>query len=129
MFLDHVSLGVRDLARATAFYAAALKPLGYVCDYAGEDMAGFGAPGRPQLWLGPYEAGDRRASGPAAGAHIAFRAASRADVDAFHAAALKAGAKDNGAPGLRPQYDPDYYGAFVTDLDGHHIEAVCRLPK
>jgi len=89
----------------------------------GYEGCGFGPPGKPAFWVG-------RGTGEAGrGMHIAFVATSRADVDAFHATALAAGAMDNGAPGLRPHYHPNYYGAFVIDPDGHNIEAVCHAPE
>ena len=126
--LDHVGIPVSDYARSRGFYLQVLRPLGYdlVMEVSsqqtgGESGAGFGAGGRPQFWIG---------SGmPIKGrVHFAFMAKDRAAVDAFHAAALRAGGKDNGAPGLRPHYHANYYGAFVLDPDGHNIEAVCRLP-
>ena len=126
--IDHVGITVADLARSRAFYIAALAPLGFVpvMDLTQEQTGtyegtGFGLPGRPQFWI---DGGDARSGAM----HIAFVAGSRADVDAFHAAALAAGGSDNGAPGLRPHYHPNYYGAFVFDPDGHNIEAVCHLP-
>jgi catechol 2,3-dioxygenase-like lactoylglutathione lyase family enzyme len=115
---DHVGIKVADLEASKAFYAAALKPLGHVAGYADASCAGFGPEGAAALWLYPAPA----AVGP--GTHLAFRAADRTAVDRFHAAALKAGGRDNGAPGLRPDYSPTYYAAFVLDLDGHNIEAV-----
>jgi len=115
---DHLGLKVVDLERSRAFYAAVLKPLGHVPGYADEGCAGFGPQGAPALWL--YAT--TKPVGP--GTHVAFRAADRAAVDRFHAAALKAGGRDNGAPGPRPDYGPTYYAAFVLDPDGHNIEAV-----
>ena len=120
---DHIGLAVRDLAKTRAFYTAALAPLGLGVQW--DKMPGvvaFGAPGRPQLWFG--DKGD----GPT-GVHIALVAANRAQVDAFHAAAIAAGGRDNGAPGLRPEYHPNYYGAFVFDPDGHNLEAVCHTAE
>jgi len=126
--LDHLGLSVGDFARSRAFYVAALAPLGYgpVKDVTreqtgGYEGTGFGPPGRPQFWIGT---GDQRGGK----VHVAFVASDRAAVDAFHRAALAAGGTDNGAPGLRPHYHPDYYGAFVLDPDGHNIEAVCHAP-
>ncbi|WP_374469276.1 VOC family protein [Phenylobacterium sp.] len=118
--LDHVSLNVSDYAAAQAFYDAALKPLG-LARMAGDGAhyAGYGD-SRPFFWIGQGRGG--------AAAHVAFGAAERATVDAFHAAAMAAGGRDNGAPGLRAQYHPDYYGAFVLDPDGNNIEAVCHRP-
>jgi catechol 2,3-dioxygenase-like lactoylglutathione lyase family enzyme len=118
---DHLGLNVRDLARTRAFYTAALAPLGFVIGYDRDDTLAFGPPGRPRLWFAARP-------GAPTGVHIALAAETRAQVDAFHAAALAAGGKDNGAPGLRPQYRPDYYGAFVIDPDGHNLEAVCHAP-
>jgi catechol 2,3-dioxygenase-like lactoylglutathione lyase family enzyme len=113
---DHVGFNVADFARSLAFYEAALAPLGLRILAKGEAWAMLGGPdGR--LWIG--------AMGPAATPiHMAFRATDRAAVGAFHAAALAAGGQDNGGPGLRTQYSPDYYAAFVLDPDGHNIEAV-----
>ena len=109
---DHISLSVRDLAKTRAFYTAALAPLGLSVQWdAMPGVIAFGPPGRPRLWF------TEKADGPT-GVHIALTAANRAQVDAFHAAALAAGGKDNGAPGLRPQYHPNYYGAFVIDPMG-----------
>ena len=114
----HIGLAVRDLGKTRAFYTAALAPLGIVVAYEKDGLVAFGHPGRPRLWF--YGRGD----GPT-GVHIALVAESRAQVNAFHAAALAAGGVDNGAPGLRPHYTPTYYGAFVFDPDGHNLEAVC----
>jgi catechol 2,3-dioxygenase-like lactoylglutathione lyase family enzyme len=121
--LDHVSIAVRDLKRSIAFYEAALAPLGmkqlmaYGDDGEGPRHVGFGPDQKPIFWLGLGE--------PIAGyVHVAFQASDREIVDAFHKAALAAGGKDNGAPGLRPHYHPGYYGAFVLDPDGCNIEAV-----
>lgn len=114
--IDHLSLRVRDLDKSKAFYAAALAPLGYTVMMEFPGVAGLGEGGKPDFWIGGGPAGEPT--------HIAFRAASRELVDAFHKAALAAGAKDNGAPGVRPQYHPAYYGAFVLDPDGNNIEAV-----
>ena len=116
---DHVGLNVADLASAIAFYRAALTPLGYPCCSEDASGAGFGPPDAPGLWL---HAGGR---GPSRNVHLAFRAPNRAAVDAFHAAALAAGARDYGAPGLRTDYAPTYYAAFVLDAEGNNLEAVC----
>ena len=125
---DHMGLGTADYQRATAFYDAALPPLGirqlYVVPKeftAGVDVVGYGRE-RPMFWV----AGQNPTSGKL---HIAFAAETRAQVDAFYEAALKAGGKDNGPPGLRPHYDKDYYGAFILDPDGFNVEAVCRAPE
>lgn len=118
--IDHVKLFVSDPGRSRAFYEAALQPLGYrVLIDRGDDGVGMGRD-RPELWLAPGE--------PQTVAHVALRAEDRETVDAFHAAALAAGARDNGAPGPRPQYHPTYYGAFVLDPDGTNLEAVCHAP-
>lgn len=125
--LDHIGFAVRDYVRSKAFYETVLATLGYrliveVGPEQGADghHAGFGA-GKPDFWIGEGRP-------PIGNLHVAFAAADRAAVDAFHAAALAAGATDNGAPGLRPHYHANYYGAFVLDPDGHNIEAVCHRP-
>jgi catechol 2,3-dioxygenase-like lactoylglutathione lyase family enzyme len=115
---DHIGLSVRDLGKTRDFYTEALAPLGLRLQYDQDDVAAFGPPGKWALWF--YGKGD----GPT-GVHIALKAATRAQVDAFYAAAIAAGGKDNGPPGLRPHYTPTYYGAFVFDPDGHNLEAVC----
>jgi catechol 2,3-dioxygenase-like lactoylglutathione lyase family enzyme len=119
---DHIGFSVRDLAKTRAFCTAALAPLGFVLGRDRDGVIAFGPPGRPRLWF--HGTGD----GPT-GVHIALTAETRAQVNAFHAAALAAGGKDNGAPGLRPQYSPNYYGAFVFDPDGHNLEAVCHAAE
>ncbi|PKL77297.1 MAG: glyoxalase/bleomycin resistance/extradiol dioxygenase family protein [Candidatus Melainabacteria bacterium HGW-Melainabacteria-1] len=123
--LDHIGLRVSNFERSKAFYEQVLKPLGYGVEMAfeheGISAAGFGSQGKPSFWISEGQ--------PAEGLHLAFAASNRAAVDAFYAAALAAGATDNGAPGPRPQYHPGYYGAFVLDLDGHNIEAVCHRPE
>ncbi len=124
--IDHISLSVTDLDRAKAFYVKALAPLGLGVALeipksitGNVDIIGIGKNHKGELWLSP--------NGPQTpSTHIAFLAASRAEVDAFYVAALAAGGKDNGAPGVRPHYHADYYGAFVLDPDGHNIEAVCH---
>ena len=116
--IDHIILQVSDLERSAAFYEKALAPLGYELNTNFEGFRGFGRDGLVDFWV---TAGT--ADTPV---HVAFRAASRAAVDAFHAAALAAGGRDHGTPGLRSHYHPDYYGAFVLDPDGHNVEAVCR---
>lgn len=120
--LDHVSIGVRDLARTRDFYDAALAPLGYRRGHADDTQLGYGD-ARLQFWVAVSSCPvpDDRESG----LHFCFAAPTRASVDAFHAAALKAGGKDNGAPGLREAYGPNYYAAFVIDPDGYRIEAYC----
>ena len=119
--IDHMTLTVRDMARSRSFYARALAPLGCRVLMEFGEMCGFGDD-QPFLWMKP---GDP----PTTPQHIAFTARRRADVDAFHAAALAAGARDNGAPGLRPDYHPSYYAAFVIDPDGHNLEAVTHRPE
>jgi catechol 2,3-dioxygenase-like lactoylglutathione lyase family enzyme len=127
--IDHVGFPVSDYARLKAFYAHALAPLGYTLimevgpqqTESGSPAAGFGINGKPDFWIG----GEGGLNGVL---HIAIVAKDRAAVDAFHRAALAAGGKDNGAPGLRPHYHANYYGAFVLDPDGHNVEAVCHAP-
>ena len=121
--LGHLSFGVTGLERAIAFYDAALAPLGLTRLWTTDDAAGYGPPGRGDILALKRRAG-ARAPGP--GFHLAFNAPSRDAVDAFHAAALKAGGSDNGAPGLRPHYGPTYYAAFVIDPEGYPLEAVCK---
>ena len=119
--LDHISLGVSDLERSRAFYKAALEPLGLGPIFDFDEATGYGRDGNPFFWIG----GSANAT-PELGLHVAFGAASHDAVHAFHAAAMSAGAQDNGGPGPRPEYTPTYYAAFVIDPDGHRIEAVCR---
>lgn len=114
--IDHLSIGVTDLAKSKAFYEAALKPLGYQVKIEMENAICFGADGG-DLWIGAMEPNK---------IHLAFNAKDRATVDEFYEAAMKAGGVDNGAPGLRPHYHENYYGAFVFDPDGSNIEAVCH---
>jgi len=116
---DHLGFRVRDVEASRKFYLAALAPLGVGVAMEGPYGVGLGRGGKPSLWLSQGEP-------PVSPLHIAFTARNRAEVDAFHAAALAAGGKDNGAPGLRPHYHPNYYGAFAIDPDGHNIEAVCH---
>jgi len=127
--LDHIGFPVSDFLRSKVFYAQVLAPLGYVLikevdlsDEAGPGgYAGFGQT-QPRFWIGTGR--------PLTGRlHVAFAARDRAEVRAFYAAALAAGAQDNGPPGLRPHYHANYYGAFVLDPDGHNIEAVTHLPE
>ncbi|MFI4935381.1 MAG: VOC family protein [Caulobacterales bacterium] len=126
--LDHVSLAVADFARARAFYDRALSPLGIAAvmtvsaeESGGQAFMGYGSEGQPYFWIsgGPPLTGRL---------HVAFTAKDRPTVDAFYQAAIAAGGRDNGAPGVRPHYHPNYYGAFVLDPDGHNIEAVCHAP-
>ncbi|WP_048647750.1 VOC family protein [Nitratireductor soli] len=126
--IDHIGIKVVDFDRAKAFYDQAMAPLGaslmmmVPAEFTGGRKVGGYGRDRPVYWLSEGEtASDAK--------HVAFTARSRAEVDAFHAAALAAGGRDNGAPGLRPHYHPDYYGAFVFDPDGNNIEAVCHRPE
>lgn len=134
--IDHIGVTVRDLQVSKAFYDAAFAPLGIAVvmsvsaqETGGAAFIGYGATedrrdiqaGKPSFWVSQGDA----VTGPM---HVAFLAASRSQVDAFHAAALAAGGRDNGAPGLRPHYHPNYYGAFVLDLDGRNVEAVYHAP-
>ena len=119
--IDHIVLNVRDLGRSRRFYAAALMPLGYRMAKELTAGVGFGVGPRADIWLW-------RRDPPVAGVHVALLCATRSMVDAFHVAALAAGGRDNGAPGPRPIYHPDYYGAFILDPDGHNFEAVCHEP-
>ena len=116
---DHIGLKVKDIDAAVRFYAAALAPLGHVLCARDDSYAGFGPAGEPALWL--YSARD--SAGP--GTHVAFRAPDRAAVDRFHAGGLEAGGRDHGRPGLRADYSPAYYAAFLLDPDGNNVEAVC----
>jgi catechol 2,3-dioxygenase-like lactoylglutathione lyase family enzyme len=120
--INHVSIGVRDLARTKRFYDAALTPLGYTC--LSEDAASLGY-GRDVVAFWISQTDSPVPPNEASGLHICFDAPTRKGVDAFHAAALNAGGRDNGAPGLREAYGPDYYAAFVIDPDGYRIEAYC----
>ena len=127
--LDHIGIKVSDLDRSVDFYSATLAPLGVneqmrvpgaLTGYG--DVVGYGAAGKPEIWL----SGGGRTQPHV---HIALVAENRAAVDAFYAAALAAGGTDNGPPGIREHYHPNYYGAFVLDPDGHNIEAVCHRPE
>lgn len=129
--IDHVTILVSDYRRSVKFYLQALKPLGYAMTLELDDVtypqlpsaffAGLGVEGKADLWLRP--------STMVAPTHIAFRARTRAMVDAFYQEALAAGGTANGEPGLRTSYHPNYYGAFVLDPDGHNVEAVCHTPE
>jgi len=121
--LDHVSIGVRDLAKARRFYDKALKALGYSALYSNEETVGYGATA-PQFWVSAVPA--PVPADPRSGLHVSFVAPNPAAVDAFHAAALSAGGRDNGKPGLRPDYGPHYYAAFAVDPDGFRVEAHCE---
>ena len=121
--LNHVSIGVSDIARTRRFYDAALQPLGYRCLSEGATSLGYGDEG-VGLWIGAAER--PVPADEASGLHFCFTAPTRQSVDAFHAAALRNGGRDNGRPGLRKDYGPGYYAAFVIDPDGYRIEAYCN---
>lgn len=123
--IDHVGLSVSDYERGKTFYAAALGPLGHELLMEVTEVgpwAGFGVAGKPDFWITGGAATTPRV-------HIAFRVPDRASMRAFYDAAIKARARDNGPPGLRPEYHPSYFGAFVIDPDGHNLEAVCHDPE
>jgi len=129
IMIDHIGLAVSNMERAKAFYLNALKPLGIGVimevsaeETGGDAHAGFGKDNKAFFWIGT---GNK----PKGGAHVAFTAQTRPEVDSFYRAALAAGGLDNGAPGLRPYYHKHYYGAFVLDPDGNNIEAVCHRPE
>jgi catechol 2,3-dioxygenase-like lactoylglutathione lyase family enzyme len=126
--IDHTGLSASDFDKSKAFYTKALSAIGYAllmefpASVTGNtDVAGFGEPPKPDFWI--YKG---VANNPPV--HVAFRVSSRATVDAFYKAAMAAGGRDNGAPGVRPHYHEHYYGAFVLDPDGNNIEAVCHSP-
>jgi catechol 2,3-dioxygenase-like lactoylglutathione lyase family enzyme len=126
--LDHIGFAVSDYARSREFYRRALAPLGIdlimevdAAVTGADSHAGFGSSGKPYFWIGTGTPGGR--------IHVAFTAVDRTMVRAFYDAALAAGGRDNGPPGLRSHYHPHYFGAFVLDPDGHNIEAVCHLPE
>jgi catechol 2,3-dioxygenase-like lactoylglutathione lyase family enzyme len=123
--LGHISLGVRDLKKATAFYDATMDALGFARVFTGQRASGYGFRGTAQdkLLLNLSTEGARP---PGEGFHLAFDAPSREAVDRFYEAALASGGRDNGPPGLRTHYGPNYYAAFVIDPDGYRIEAVCQ---
>ena len=122
MIIDHIGLAVSDHAKSKSFYSKALLPLGIKEVKESKGWSGFGKDGKPEFWFGI----GRGVQQPT---HIAFSANSRKEVDAFYQAAIGAGAKDNGSPGIRAEYHPNYYAAFVFDPDGHNIEAVCHKPE
>ncbi len=126
--IDHIGLSVSDYEKSKAFYSRALAPLGYTFlfeapkERSGDiDVGGFGIAPKPDFWIDG-------AGKPSPKLHVCFRAESHAAVDAFYNAALAVGGRDNGAPGVRSHYHPNYYGAFIFDPDGHNIEAVCHDP-
>jgi catechol 2,3-dioxygenase-like lactoylglutathione lyase family enzyme len=119
--LDHIGITVADYERSKAFFEQALAPLRYQLLMEIEGWAGFGVDGKPEFWI--------INANPAAPIHIAFRCPNRKGVDEFYRAALAAGGRDNGAPGLRPHYHQNYYGAFIYDPDGNNVEAVCHDPE
>lgn len=123
--LHHLSFGVRDLAAAAAFYDATLAALGYRRVFSGDSSIGYGLIDGQDLLLLNL---DDRAAAPGDGFHLAFAAPSRAAIDAFHAAGANAGGRDNGQPGLRPDYGAHYYAAFLIDPDGYRVEAVTTKP-
>ena len=118
--IDHVTVSVSEVAASRDFYEKALAPLGYVIVMQFPQAVGFGVAGKPDFWIG--------AKGPGK-VHVAFAASDRKAVDAFYAAAMAAGGKDNGPPGLRPHYHENFYAAYVHDLDGNNIEAVTHRPE
>jgi catechol 2,3-dioxygenase-like lactoylglutathione lyase family enzyme len=119
--IDHVSLQVTDVALSLAFYRAVLRPLGLRPEYTDGQWTGFAGSGGAPFWIGPSEGGQPREL------HVAFTAGSRSAVHEFHTAAIAVGAEILHAPRIFPEYDPDYFGCFVRDPDGHNIEAVCRV--
>lgn len=121
--IDHIGIRSSDLARSKAFYANALAPIGYAQLMEFPGGVGYGVAPKPDFWID-----GRPSDQPIDRVHVAFRVNRRAEVKAFYDAALAAGGKDNGAPGVRAHYHPDYYGAFVLDPDGHNVEVVCHEP-
>ncbi len=117
--IDHVGLDVSDYEASTRFYEQALAPLGYELLMEFGNAAGFGRDGKPEFWIGTRGAAHT-------GLHVAFASPDRESVDRFHEAALAAGGRSNGEPGVRPLYHENYYGAYVFDLDGNNVEAVCH---
>jgi catechol 2,3-dioxygenase-like lactoylglutathione lyase family enzyme len=119
---DHIGFGVSDYAASKTFFLKALQPLGYAVVMEGPYGVGIGPAGKPLLWLS-------QSCETPAHLHLAFAASSRKQVEEFYRAAIEAGGKDNGPPGLRPHYHANYYGAFVIGPDGHNVEAVCHKPE
>jgi catechol 2,3-dioxygenase-like lactoylglutathione lyase family enzyme len=122
MVIDHIGLAVSDYEKSKQFFTQALAPLGIELVMEVEGWAGLGRAGKPEFWFGCH-------TQPQQAVHIAFTAQNREQVRAFHAAAIAAGGKDNGPPGIREIYHPNYYGAFVIGPDGHNVEAVCHSPE
>jgi catechol 2,3-dioxygenase-like lactoylglutathione lyase family enzyme len=123
--LDHIGINVTDYTRSKTFYEKALAPLGITLAMEYGKAGGFGRDKKPDFWIGQGTTSFQKAEqlDPITPVHVCFTARSRADVDAFHAAAIAAGGRDNGKPGIRAEYHPNYYGAFVIDPDGHNVEA------
>lgn len=119
---DHIGLGVSDYAASKEFFLRALQPLGVTAVMEGDYGIGIGRNGMPSLWM--HQSAEKQTP-----VHLAFTADNRKQVDEFYRAALAAGGKDNGPPGLRPDYHANYYAAFVLDPDGHNVEAVCQKPE
>ena len=121
MIIDHIGFSVSDFEKSNEFYSKALAPLGIDKIVELEGASGFGKNGKAEFWLGEGNL-------PQSTLHVAFAADNRKQVDEFYEAAMASGGKDNGSPGIREQYHPNYYGAFVIDPDGNNIEAVCHAP-
>jgi catechol 2,3-dioxygenase-like lactoylglutathione lyase family enzyme len=119
--IDHLGIRVSDYRGSKRFYEAALAPLGYKLIMEFDGAAGLGVGGKPDFWISEGK--------PAEAVHVAFASPSRVLVNAFYKAAIAAGGRDNGAPGVRAEYHPNYYGGFVLDPDGNNVEAVCHLPE
>ena len=122
MIIDHIGFAISDSKKSDDFYSKALAPLGIEKIMEYEGWMGFGKNGKPEFWIG-------KAPEIQKPMHIAFTADNREQVNQFYEAAIAAGGKDNGKPGIRAEYHPNYYGAFVFDPDGHNIEAVCHTPE
>lgn len=122
MIIDHIGFIISDYETSKQFYSRCLEPLGIKMVMEVQGWVGFGKTGKPEFWFGAGE-------NPHQPLHIAFSADKREQVDQFYQVALAAGGRDNGAPGIREIYHPNYYGAFVLDPDGHNIEAVCHQPE
>ena len=122
VLIDHIGIAVSNYDVSKAFYSKALAPLGIELIVEVQGWAGFGEKGKPEFWFGPADTGELIQTPM----HLAFRANNTQAVDQFYQAAIEAGAKDNGKPGMREIYHPNYYGAFVIDLNGHNLEVVCH---